>query len=157
MKVLLPYTVLYPEVRAAVAAEEPDTWIEEDLSGGPKSGYWRFVRSQWGSPFIIVEHDIVVFPGALRELWACPRAWCAYLYPMDADVDLAAFGCVKFASPLTDKPWPVPKPVPWFSLDSTMEYALESAGWEKHVHLRHVRHVNPNVLELQRRALERGD
>ena len=34
----------------------------------------------WTDPFIIVEHDIIPWPGALTELSKCDQPWCGFPY-----------------------------------------------------------------------------
>lgn len=44
--------------------------------------YDRLIRRLWseGQPFVLVEHDILPWPGAVQQLWECDRPWCAFQY-----------------------------------------------------------------------------
>ena len=61
--------------------------------------YGQLLASLWaaGEGFILLEADVVPWPGALADLWACRAPWCGRLYPVapsgPADGGL---GCVAF-------------------------------------------------------------
>jgi hypothetical protein len=47
-------------------------------------GYSRLVRDEWNAGlggFIVVEDDVVPWPGALREFEQCEHDWCAFEVP----------------------------------------------------------------------------
>ncbi len=106
--------------------------------------YHRLIHSLWaeGKPFILVEHDILPWPGALEQLWECECAWGAFRYHVLGN--LAAYlGCVKF-DPLKLGPCPLPEePMPWTKLDLHIVKTLTSRGERGHVH-------NPPVCHLNR-------
>lgn len=69
-----------------------------------EGGYAALLAAQWAAPggFILVEGDIVPWPGALAALEACPEPWCGYRYPRHGRFgDLHGLGCVKFSPALT--------------------------------------------------------
>jgi hypothetical protein len=67
------------------------------------------VRGVWGlgRGFVLVEHDVVPWPGATSQLVDCPERWCAFEYPLAPGCLSHALGCVKVAAG-TDPPsvWP---------------------------------------------------
>lgn len=50
-------------------------------------GYLDYLQERWGKreAFINVEHDVVPWPGAIEQLWACPHDWCAHYYFLTPD------------------------------------------------------------------------
>lgn len=105
--------------------------------------YDRLFRSLWakGEPFIIVEHDILPWPGALAQLWECECAWGAFNYYIFGELR-SQLGCVKFdpsrlgACPLGDEL------VPWQRLDWAVITGLVEAGQSGHLHGPPVSHLN---------------
>jgi len=81
------------------------------------NGYGKLISDLWrdGRGFILVEHDIVPWPGALQAMWECSQYWCGYpylyyyhTYAPDARrrfLRSHACGCVKFSDVLV-KGWP---------------------------------------------------
>jgi len=144
--VYVPWTRQYPECRVAL---EPAAPVYVDVSADPHD-YWRLVRALWGErePFILVEHDVIVGPGTIEELRACPEPWCAFaIHSVDVGTGMswvATFGCVRFR-PSGD--WPLPEPVTWTWLDMETEDALHKRGWMKHVHWPLLATVNPGLVE----------
>jgi hypothetical protein len=71
-----------------------------------KFGYADLLAELWeaGTGFVLVEHDVVPWPGAVGKLIACPEAWCVHGYPMNVDGirwTNRTLGCVKFSAKLT--------------------------------------------------------
>src|ERR1035437_668772 len=77
-RVILPYTRFEPKVREAIDATG---WNYEpfDVSASDDA-YWKLLRVLWGDgkTFIIIEHDIVIRPGTLRQLAGCVSHWCCF-------------------------------------------------------------------------------
>lgn len=107
---LVPFVpgMLHRDVLPAIVRDGLRPW-PVDVSGD-EFAYWRLLRGCWrlGRPLLIVEQDNVPHPGALRELLACPRPWCAYSYPVawggiaetyGAPIGL---GCVRYSVELQD-------------------------------------------------------
>lgn len=132
-------------------------------------GYGKLIADLWrqGRGFILVEHDIVPWPGALDAMWKCPEYWCGYPYPYfyytyapDSRRQMLrshACGCVKFSDVLV-KGWPdLPterrwEEHHWESLDGlvgrSIVYAMQHlrpavSGWHEHnppvAHIRSLR------------------
>lgn len=94
MKVIVPFTKLHPQVAPAlIAAGVAATFVEV-----PKwDSYMRLLCELWAAeePFMLVEQDIVVRPGLVEELEACPEPWCGFVN----DVGLGIYptlGCTRF-------------------------------------------------------------
>jgi len=146
MTVYVPWTRQYPECRAALAPSSP---VYVDVSADDFA-YWRLARALWGErePFTIVEHDVLVEPGSIEELDACPEPWCAFaIHSVDVGTGMswvATFGCVRFRP---SGAWPLLDPVGWTWLDMETEDALHALGWAKHVHGPLLATVNPGLVE----------
>lgn len=85
-----------------------------------------------GKPFIVVEHDIVPWPGALKELWECDQPWCGYPFPQP-DHNLAnGFGVAKYR-PRGSAPeeWPETE---WRYLDGAVVPVLHERIGRIHLH-----------------------
>lgn len=120
-------------------------WQAVDVSHG-QYDYWDLMCTlgERGRPFAIVEHDMVVPPGALRALLECPEPWCGHNYKtMRPDYEtgghewrgifeefghLGPLGLVAFKQPAVDwiglvlRGW---GPVTWSNLDTKVYQALK--------------------------------
>lgn len=91
---------------------------------GEEFAYWGWLRTCWdmarseGSDLLVVEHDIQLTQRAYRGLLECPEPWA----------DSVGLGCTRMRP---DRPWPLPNPVPWGHLDSSLCHALK-VRW--HIH-----------------------
>jgi len=144
--VFVPWTREHPECRGALAHAAP---VYVDVSAD-LFAYWRMLRKCWraGSAFVLVEHDVMVRPDTIAELADCPEPWCAFAVWM-GEGEIATLGCVRFGEAVVRDPFPAPEPVEWTGLDMAMEHGLR--GWTKHVHRPALGHLNPGVVELDRR------
>jgi hypothetical protein len=144
-KVIVPWTRKHPECMKSLAPFGP-VYVNVDY----EFAYWSLTKWLWedSEPFVLVEHDVLVRPDTIPELEACPERWCAFSIWM-GEGTVATFGCVRFRP---HGRWPVPGPVEWQGLDMATEYALTGLGWTKHVHGPVLGHLNPNVVELDRRV-----
>lgn len=142
-----------PETVAALDASG-FPWQAADVSGAPTS-YTRLLECLWaaGEPFAVVEHDIVPHPGALAELEACDRPWCAFGYPYLGGTH-AGLGCARFSAALlaavpnaVERTWAestnVHPPGFWCQLDDRLSRSLRRAGYASHVHGPPVTHLSP--------------
>jgi hypothetical protein len=112
------------------------------------AGLWRKRRG-----FVLVEHDIVVWPGAIQQLEECPEPWCLYPYYASVGWCRDALGCTKFsASLLKQYPDCLTEPFPtccnhtkyWCGLDRLIAHRLKGYGLEPHLH-------SPAVVNLNDR------
>jgi hypothetical protein len=81
MKVICPFTKLNPATEMVLRREYKAEFVDvssDDLA------YWRLLQRLWaeGESFVIVEHDICPWPGALSKLYHCPRELCYLEAPM---------------------------------------------------------------------------
>lgn len=78
MRVVMPTAVGADErAWAALVAQAPHA-ERVDVSGDPLA-YWRLLCELWaaGEDLILVEHDVILGPGTLLALDACPESWCS--------------------------------------------------------------------------------
>jgi hypothetical protein len=94
--------------------------------------YGTFVASFWrlGEAFMIVEHDIAPWPGAIAKIEACPLPWCGYQYPAGEPGYLGgSLGCVRFSKELVSANadacigW---DETPWRGLDGLIESRVQA-------------------------------
>jgi len=64
-------------------------------------GYSEHFKAWWrtGHGFILIEHDIAPWVGAVRQLAECPSDWCSFRYSKSGHT-IHALGCVKFSTRL---------------------------------------------------------
>lgn len=122
---------------------------------GADDAYYVLLRGLWhaGGGFVIVEHDIVVWPGAVQQLEDCPEPWCVFPYYSSVGWARDALGCTKFSSGLLQRyPDVLEPPFPdccqhttyWCGLDRLISHRLRSHGLEPHEH-------SPAVVNLNDR------
>jgi len=98
MKIVVPFSIdarMLEAVRVALFHErvKPDCRLMQG-----EHDYYELVKSLWaqGEPFIINEHDIVPWPGALKQLEDCDSPWCTFTYRSSAGWINDGLGLVKF-------------------------------------------------------------
>ena len=144
----------YPETREALEADGIEA--EYVYVGGSPTAYHELLARVWaeGQGFVNVEQDIVVRPGLIRELEACPEAYCGAPYAISTTIG-SWLGCVRFSDVLVTG-WPsvfnaidslLPDGTPrkyWGRLDTRLKQVLEShLGLTMHLHWPAVEHLNP--------------
>ncbi|MDE2097959.1 MAG: hypothetical protein KGL39_11970 [Patescibacteria group bacterium] len=171
MRVIFPYTKEYPEAIEALKRCYPQAELCR-LEGD--TAYFELMASVWtaGEETALVEHDIVVRPGALEELSACPNPYCGYAYRIGEGFN-AAWGCTKFSAELiratqtiwrwiVDQAEAIPiksrteDPRHWFNLDSRFAWIAERAfGAGTHcIHYPAVVHLHPDYVPAGMTAFE---
>jgi hypothetical protein len=124
--------------------------------------YGRMFTEQWQSRhgFILVEHDVVPWPGALSELDACQEELCAFEYPAGTVIEeprsgwCVSLGCTKFATSLVQRveyglDW---QNRGWDELDGAVFGTLQGKA-ETHIHRPPVAHAKARTLILRRAEL----
>ena len=96
-----PYTDLSPITRNI--CEKLEDW-EAVYVGSSEWGYTNFLQQLWDDheDVIIVEHDVIPWPGAIEALWSCPCEWCYYPYDLDNPL-FPYLGCTKIKATFMDK------------------------------------------------------
>lgn len=101
MNIWIPFTEIEAATEAAVRP-----YLVNRIRLTEEDSYVRYFEERWAErrTFINLEHDVVPWPGALDELWACPQPWCAFGYrPGEnlAQPDACAYlGCAKIGEAL---------------------------------------------------------
>ncbi len=114
-----------------------------------KHDYGDFLAAHWlrGETFINLEQDVAPWPGALTEMWNCPRPWCAMPLMVHQAINETNLGCHKFSAefirefPDLWKSYPRNDIMDWRSLDCWL--------WQKTAPLTPHRH-GPPALHLNR-------
>jgi hypothetical protein len=127
-------------------------------------GYGRMLRSMWHQlagreGLMIIEQDVVVPVGGIRQMEECPLPWCSHSYAVYwGDVATMyggpfALGCTRFSAELmaaepdvVDVALTRPEhgddpPGHWLGLDSAVSGVLRSRGVSCHQHF-------PNAVHL---------
>lgn len=120
------------------------TYDAVDCSASPED-YPNAVRERWatGEDLIIVEHDILPWPGAIDEMIACPFRLCGFGY-VEHNALATSLGCTKIAHEAmrlvelpdrsrTQGP-PYERPVTYSTLDWDLYQTVESAGVRLDLH-----------------------
>jgi len=119
-------------------------------------GYDSLFRRLWaeGEPFILVEHDVLPWPGAVQQLWTCDRPWCAFEYLMLGQLKVA-LGCTKF-DPARLGPVPLPaEPRDWRKMDWHVIDTLTTRFECAHLHEPAVSHLNWVHQRMTRSLVDR--
>lgn len=75
---------------------------EVHLVNGNDTDYAALIADVWarGEGFVIVEHDIAPWWGAIDHLRQCPKDWCMFEYAKYGGGVTHGLGCVKFSDRL---------------------------------------------------------
>lgn len=108
--------------------------------------YSRLLTDLWKrqESFIIVEHDVVPWPGAIYSMLDCPEQWCAYSYPRAPGDLIEALGCIFIDESLIKENVDLHKywnHVAWNQLDGAVISQLLRVGYKPHVHTPPVAHA----------------
>jgi hypothetical protein len=104
--------------------------------------YGRLLTELWASneDVIIIEHDVIPWPGAVKRLASCPEPYCAHQYLIAGQLG-GTLGCVKFSSDLTAAHPDVPEA--WTGGHwGTVDIKLTNALWDRGIRAPH-RHQPP--------------
>jgi hypothetical protein len=151
MKCVVPYRTLHPVTQMVLSVEPfPIRYVhlpEED-------SYRQLMQQLWreGETVVIVEHDIVPWPGAIEELYGCMGQWCAFSYRLFGGLGIFhGLGCCKISSPLMKKlPNLWDEPTKWDVLDQKLYFAAREVGQEVHHHRPAVVHLNPREYQMEK-------
>lgn len=124
---------------------------------GDDLAYGRLLARLWrqGDGFVLVEHDIVPWPGAVSALSSCPEPYCGHRYQIAGRLG-GTLGCVRFSSALIAEHPDLPSRwagTHWSNLDIKLTSGLWDVGVrEYHLHEPPVAHLHVYPDELIRAA-----
>lgn len=111
-------------------------------------GYGTLLSYLWkvGEGFIVVEHDVVPFPGAIDGLRECKEEWCVHKYPPAPKTLYYALGCMKVSDSLIERARDLPdrfnwEETEWNQLDGKVYPAIMEQIKLPHVHEPPLAHV----------------
>jgi hypothetical protein len=145
-RIILPYTEICPETLASL--EGP---VEQVDVSADNEAYYRLLADLWhsGDDFVIVEHDMVVPPGALGRLQTCPQEWCGVPYWLYGGWGVW-HGVTRYRGSLTQRHPLLPESIQnrdWKALDSAVINHLRLLGYpEAHWHWPPAGHLKPKHL-----------
>jgi hypothetical protein len=144
VNIIIPHVQLHPLLPQLLSRYgHAPTYIDVSASS---DAYWNLLNDLWqkGETFILVEHDILPWPGALEELWQCPGLWCANSYDQRGIGIYHSFGCTKFSAELIRRLPDVWSRIGhhWSRLDSEFEWQACQAGLRPHPHRPPVIHLH---------------
>lgn len=108
--------------------------------------YSELLEKLWRNKegFIILEHDIIPWIGALDALEECEEDWCSYPYPFAPNTIRTAMGCIKISSDIINdnpdlyKKWHKKL---WNQMDGTLIPALIESNYKEHIHYPPLAHI----------------
>jgi hypothetical protein len=118
--------------------------------------YGKLLTSIWrkGQGFVLVEGDIIPWPGACKQLWDCPEAWCGFEYPCGQGNLSAALGCTRVSDRIVkanpDLPYRVEAhkwdTLHWNAVDHIVLMAIHDvANQNLHLHTPPVAHARERI------------
>lgn len=140
MRVIVPQPDGYPPVAArCLTAEGLDHEVVR-LDDRP-TAYGELMKSLWleREGFVIVEHDIAPWPGAVTQLMGCSEILCGYDYMRGGNIG-HSLGCTRFSKELIEmapdawKGWGDNAPllqwdlVDWLNVDAAVFDVLAGYG-----------------------------
>jgi len=151
MKIICPYTKLNQVTEFALRTEHRYDVEFVNVSNSDYA-YFNLVYKLWEEKetFVIIEHDIVPWPGALKKIYWCPRPLCIYLAPhgMGENSYSLGWGISKYSKKLIkDHPFHLHDSKltrEWHHLDGELVTRLIENGTQLHIHHPPVLHLNPN-------------
>jgi hypothetical protein len=123
----------------------------EQMTDG--ESYYCLFERLWnqGETFATVEHDIVVWPGAIQQLENCPHPWCVFPYYCSVGWIKDGLGCTKFSGDfIRAHPDFLKEPFPtccshtrnYCGLDRLIAHRMQDLGIEPHIHMPGVTNLN---------------
>lgn len=120
--------------------------------------YGRLIAAQWlaRTGFVVVEDDVVPWPGAIQAMLDCPQEWCGYQSPRLWVGTTArggfthGLGCTKFSPEIVARFTPEWDQKRWDEVDGAVFGMLD--GLSCHIHEPPVAHIKPSVLLVRKRG-----
>jgi len=150
MRIFVPYTKIQPATKICL---KPYDYTPIKLKGN--YDYSQYFKDRWleRESFINVEHDSVLWPGAIESLENCISPWCAFDYRSDTNWDSEydnglmhsyQLGCMKITPYLIDHtPGIWDEPIDWHHIDT---HLFTQANMKCHQHFPGIVNANPMVL-----------
>jgi hypothetical protein len=140
---------------AVLVALRQDGWDPELEYCSHVESYYELMLRLWrkAEDFCVIEHDVVVFPGALSEMESCTEGegWCTRPYYCSVGWINDGLGCTKFSARFIEKyPDFLSEPFPdccqhtrhYCGLDRLMAHRAEQLGIKPHIHYPGVSNLN---------------
>ena len=143
-KTIVPYTKLHPLVKEVILQS---AYKPQFIQMTDDDAYWRMFCDIWEkrTPVLIIEHDIIPWPGAVQEIINCPCHWCSNTYKMRGGFGINhAFGFTKFDEKfMEDLPdvWTQVESTNWKHLDAQLCEIAKREGLTPHPHRPPVTHL----------------
>jgi len=161
MKILIPALNENPLAAKALRAEglNPTVRIVNHYTS-----YSKIIQEYWNAheTFIIVEHDVIPWPGALKQLWDCEEEWCGFAYPLHAQTLFGGYlGCTKFDKTLIERTPHliyVIDNLRWMDIDGQILTLLQKITKAKHFHqhsppVAHIREL-PQIESMRQTVIQ---
>lgn len=157
MELFLPYTKIQPATLICLRSYD-----YEPVKMVGRYGYSKYFKQRWEEKedFINVEHDSVLWPGAIESLQKCGEPWCAFDYSSitnwkwENEVGIlhsAQMGCMKITKELIDKtPGIWDKGINWRYCDIHLFNEAKKVGIVPHQHFPGIVNANPVMLQSRR-------
>lgn len=150
MNIFIPFTKISD---ATLISLRGYNYIPIKVKG--KYGYCKFFRERWddGEDFINIEHDCVIWPGAIEDLKACPKIWCGYDYSSITDwesprINSVPLGCVKITQDFIKRLpniWNLK--VGWYECDTYLFNLAKNVNIQIHQHFPGIVNANKKLLK----------
>jgi len=146
VRVIVPYVKANRRLQTVVDCLRAQQVQAELRKVNDGDGYWTLLRDTWaeGKEFFIVEHDVLVWMGAIRKMKECEEDWCALPTICRGRIITTTFGCVRFGQNTIERNpdfWD-DIPTTWFHLDAGFS---DKMGWpyiRPHAHWPAATHLN---------------
>ena len=102
MTIVVPFTNLKEATQLALRQDGLQPLFEHMRH---EEDYYNLLARMWekGETFLVVEHDIVAWPGAAQTLENCPGLWCTLPYYCSVGWIKDGLGFTKFSAELLKK------------------------------------------------------
>lgn len=154
LKIFVPYTEIQPVTSITLFQYN---YVPVKTEGPFAYSHYFEMRWQVGETFINVEHDIAVWPGALKEIWDCKELWCAYDYVVsdwehqEAELRAVHLGCTKISAEMISLlPHCWDEEVNWNVCDLHLFKQAKEVGIKPHQHFPGVINANPALLDRRK-------
>jgi hypothetical protein len=146
VRLLIPYTKATARLQLIIDCLRIQYVQPELVKVGDGDEYHTMLREAWdaGETFYVVEQDVAVWQGAIRQLNECAETWCTLPTMCHGRMITTTFGCVKFGATLIERNPHFFDDVAttWFHLDAGF---ADKMGWpyiKPHAHWPPATHLN---------------